>query len=91
MGLNIPRTLDTLATEVDPGETGQVMTARLLLLLGNKLVREWNGVEHTDTVLPKGFESQGRRYKALSGAARATKGANWNGWKLFSLTPASLA
>ncbi|WP_412565704.1 hypothetical protein [Thalassobius sp. MITS945101] len=56
MGRDIPRTLDTLATEFDPGETGQVMTARLLLLLGNKLVREWNGVEHADTVLPKGFE-----------------------------------
>ena len=56
MGRDIPRTLDTLAAEVYPAETGRVMTAPLLLLLGNKLVREWNGVEHADTVLPTGFE-----------------------------------
>ncbi|WP_099824102.1 DUF2924 domain-containing protein [Oceaniglobus indicus] len=52
-----------------------------------KLVREWNGVEHTVTVLAKGFEWQGRRYKSLSGAARAITGANWNGWKFFGFTP----
>jgi hypothetical protein len=56
-------------------------------LPGTKLVREWNGVEPTVTVLAKGFEWQGRRYKSLSGAARAITGANWNGWKFFGFTP----
>ena len=39
------------------------------------------------TVLAKGFECWGRRYKSLSDAARAITGANWNGWKFFGFTP----
>jgi len=80
------RTLNALAAEVASGEPGQVMTDPRRPLPGTKLVREWNGVEHTVTVLAKGFEWQGRRYKSLSGAARAITGANWNGWKFFGFT-----
>ena len=39
------------------------MTARSA---GTRLIREWQGVEHTATVLDDGFEYQGRRYKSLS-------------------------
>ena len=84
IGRDTRRTLDALAAEVASGEPGQVMTDPRRPLPGTKLVREWNGVEHTVTVLTKGFEWQGRRYKSLSGAARAITGANWNGWKFFS-------
>ncbi len=41
------------------------------LIAGTRLVREWQGVEHTATVLDDGFEYQGRRYKSLSAIARA--------------------
>jgi len=87
IGRDTRRTLDALAAEVASGEPGQVMTDPRRPLPGTKLVREWNGVEHTVTVLAKGVEWQGRRYKSLSGAARAITGANWNGWKFFGFTP----
>lgn len=75
IGRDTRRTLDALAAEVASGEPGQVMTDPRRPLPGTRLVREWNGVEHTVTVLTKGFEWQGRRYKSLSGAARAITGA----------------
>ncbi|WP_338020388.1 MULTISPECIES: DUF2924 domain-containing protein [Marinovum] len=87
IGRDTRRTLDALAAEVASGEPGQVMTDPRRPVPGTKLVREWNGIEHTVTVLTKGFEWQGRRYKSLSGAARAITGANWNGWKFFGFTP----
>ena len=76
-----------MAAEVASGESGQMVSDRRRPMPGTKLVREWNGVEHTVTVLTKGFEWQGRRYKSLSGAARDITEANWNGWKFFGFTP----
>ena len=54
-------------------------------LIGTRLVREWDGVEHTVTVMRDGFEWQGRRFKSLSAAARAISGSNWNGYRFFGL------
>ena len=48
-------------------------------IAGTRLIREWQGVEHTATVLDDGFEYQGRRYKSLSAIARAITGTRWNG------------
>ena len=48
-------------------------------IAGTRLIREWQGVEHTATVLDDGFEYQGRRYKSLSAIARAVTGTRWNG------------
>jgi hypothetical protein len=47
-------------------------------IVGTRL-REWQGVEHTATVLDDGFEYQGRRYKSLSAIARAITGTRWSG------------
>ena len=55
---------------------------------GTKLVREWQGVEHTVTVLKDGYEWQGRRYKSLSGAAKAISGTKWSGPLFFGLRSA---
>ena len=55
-------------------------------LAGTKLLRGWQGVEHTVTCLGGGgFEWQGRRYKSLSAVARAITGTQWNGWLFFGL------
>ncbi len=54
-------------------------------LAGTRLVREHGGVEHTVTVLPDGFEYEGRRYKSLSAVARHISGTRWNGWTFFGL------
>ena len=48
-------------------------------IAGTRLIRGWQGVEHTATVLDDGFEYQGRRYKSLSAVARAITGTRWNG------------
>lgn len=52
---------------------------------GTKLVREWEGTEHTVTVMRDGFEWQGRNYKSLSAIARAITGTRWNGYRFFGL------
>ncbi len=54
-------------------------------LAGTRLVREHGGVEHTVTVLPDGFEWEGRPYRSLSAIARAITGTRWNGWAFFGL------
>lgn len=54
-------------------------------IVGTRLIREWQGVEHTVTVLADGYEWQGRPYKSLSSVARAITGTRWNGWIFFGL------
>ena len=54
-------------------------------IAGTRLIREWQGVEHTVTVLDDGYEYQGRPYKSLSAIARAITGTRWNGWVFFGV------
>ncbi len=54
-------------------------------IAGTRLIREWQGVEHTVTVLHDGYEWQGRPYKSLSAVARAITSTRWNGWTFFGL------
>jgi len=54
-------------------------------LAGTRLIRAYQGVEHSVTVLTDGFEYQGRPYKSLSAIARAITGTRWNGWVFFGL------
>ena len=50
---------------------------------GTKLLREWNGIEHTVTILMDGYDWQSRKYKSLSAVAKAITGTNWNGFRFF--------
>ena len=54
-------------------------------ITGTRLIREYQGVEQTVTVMQDGFEWQGRPYKSLSAIARAITGTRWNGWTFFGL------
>ena len=54
-------------------------------IAGTRLIREWQGVEHSVTVSPDGYEWQGRPYRSLSAIARAITGTRWNGWVFFGL------
>ena len=54
-------------------------------IVGTRLIREYQGVEHTVTVLRDGFEWQGRPYRSLSAVARAVTGTRWNGLVFFGL------
>jgi len=81
------RMLDLLADEVEGGKVRKSMiTDPRTPVVGTRLIREWNGVEHTITVLKQGFEWQGRHYKSLSAIARAITGTRWNGFRFFGLS-----
>jgi hypothetical protein len=60
-------------------------------IVGTKLVREHDGIEHCVTVLTEGYEYEGRRYQSLSAIARAITGTRWNGWRFFGLRNRGLA
>jgi hypothetical protein len=80
------RMLDLLADEVE-GRIGRkaIITDSRNPVTGTKLIREWDGVEHTVTVLTDGFDWQGRRFKSLSAVAREITGTRWNGYRFFGL------
>ena len=80
------RMLDLLADEVE----GQARRKHQIAdprnpVTGTKLLREWDGVEHTVTVLRDGFDWQGRKFKSLSAVAREITGTRWNGYRFFGL------
>jgi hypothetical protein len=54
-------------------------------VVGTRLLREWDGIEHTVTVTKDGFDWQGRKFKSLSAVARAVTGTQWNGYRFFGL------
>ena len=54
-------------------------------IAGTRLIREYQGVEQTVTVLNDGYEWQGRPYRSLSAIARAITGTRWNGWTFFGI------
>ena len=72
--------LDRLIAEEEARLNGKLpKRGRDRPIAGTRLIREWQGVEHTATVLDDGFEYQGRRYKSLSAVALAITGTRWNG------------
>ncbi|MDA0963426.1 MAG: DUF2924 domain-containing protein, partial [Proteobacteria bacterium] len=76
------RLLDLLADEVEGTLTRKAQIADPRNpVVGTKLIREWDGVAHTVTVLREGFDWDGRRYKSLSAVARAITGTRWNGYR----------
>ena len=78
------RTLDMLADEVEGKVVRKSMAADPRNPMpGTKLLREWNGIEHTVTVLSDGYDWQSRKYKSLSAVAKAITGTNWNGFRFF--------
>lgn len=52
---------------------------------GTVLVREWQGVNHTVTVLAKGVSYEGKLYRSLTAVADAITGAHWSGPEFFGL------
>jgi len=81
--------LNALADEVEgkPGRKSMIADSRNPVV-GTRLVREWNGAEHTTIVLRDGYEFEGRKYKSLSAIARDITGTRWNGYRFFGLREA---
>jgi hypothetical protein len=83
------RLLDLLADEAEGTLTRKAQIADPRTpVVGTRLIREWDGVPHTVTVLKDGFDWEGRRYKSLSAVARAITGTRWNGYRFFGLREA---
>ena len=80
------RMLDLLADEVEghSKRKHQIIDPRNPVT-GTRLIREWEGVEQTVTVLKDGFDWQGRKFKSLSAVAREISGTRWNGYRFFGL------
>ncbi len=87
-GLSKParQLLDALADEVEGKKVRKsVISDPRNPVIGTRLVREWDGVEHVVTVLKDGFDWQGCKYKSLSAIARTITGTQWNGYRFFGL------
>ena len=83
------KVLDLLADEIDgKSDRKAIIADPRNPVTGTRLVREWDGIEHTVTVMKDGFDWQGRRFKSLSAAARAITGTQWNGYRFFGLREA---
>ena len=84
-----PETLERLKAlaEQQAAREGPGRKARPVFrpIVGTRLVRELDGVEHCVTVRTGDFEYQGRPYKSLSSVAREITGTRWNGWVFFGL------
>ena len=80
------RRLQQMGEQLDGGNIPtRRVRADLKPIVGTRLIREGQGVEHTVTVTQDGFEWQGRPYQSLSAIARAITGSRWNGWIFFGL------
>ena len=81
--------LNALADEVE-GKRGRktMISDPRNPVVGTRLVREWDGTEHTTIVLCDGFEFEGRKYRSLSAIARDITGTRWNGYRFFGLREA---
>jgi hypothetical protein len=55
------------------------------LKAGTRLVREWRGEIHQETVTEMGFDYRGRRHVSLSEIARLITGTRWSGPLFFGL------
>jgi hypothetical protein len=84
-----PATIERLEALGEQLDGGNIVLRRTRAderpIAGTRLIREWQGMEHTVTVLNDGYEWQGRPYRSLSAIARAITGTRWNGWVFFGL------
>ena len=80
------RRLEQLGEQLDGGNIAvRKVRGSDLPIAGTRLLRTYQGVEHTVMVMQDGYEWQGRPYKSLSAIARAITGTRWNGLLFFGL------
>jgi Protein of unknown function (DUF2924) len=79
--------LEALGEQLDGGNAvlRRIRAGEDRPIAGTRLVREYQGVQHTVTVLADGFEYEGRPYRSFSAIARHITGTRWNGWSFFGL------
>jgi hypothetical protein len=77
------RKLDALADQLEPKAARRRDPGRPIA--GTRLVREWQGVQHTVEVREHDFQYENRPYRSLSAVAREIAKTRWNGWLFFGL------
>jgi hypothetical protein len=84
-----PETVRRLEILGEQYDSGNLTTRRIRHdarpVAGTKLIRTYQGVEHTVTVLADGYEWAGRPYRSLTAIARAITGTRWNGLVFFGI------
>ena len=83
LGRETLRVLERLARGETPGQLGRRLKP------GTVLVREYQGIRHSVTIVPDGFLWQDQIYPSLSNIARAITGTSWNGPRFFGLRMSS--
>lgn len=53
--------------------------------IGSSIIKIYDGKEHRVTLLKQGFDYDGKKYKSLSGVARAITGQHMSGYCFFGL------
>ena len=75
-----------------PGRTRagslHVPPEKRLPMPGAVITREYKGRTVAVTILPEGFDYDGKVYKSLSAVAKAVTGTHWNGYHFFNLPKA---
>jgi hypothetical protein len=77
--------LEALADELELKRGRQRSSLTHRPIAGTRLIREWNGIEHSVTVRHTDFEYQGQPFKSLSALAKHITGTQWNGLVFFGL------
>lgn len=81
----VQRKIDKLVENYDRTQNIEKENKVLSITDGTKLVREFKGKRYSVTVIPNGFEYNGRTYKSLSAIANEITGTRWNGKKFFGV------
>lgn len=81
----VQREIDKLVENYDRTQNIEKENKVLSITDGTKLVREFKGKRYSVTVIPNGFEYNGRTYKSLSAIANEITGTRWNGKKFFGV------
>lgn len=77
-----PKTTDGAFKRVEPF---RISTDERMPMPGAVLSRLYRGRNIEVTVLPKGFEWEGKIYRSLSAIAQLVTGAHWNGLLFFGI------
>lgn len=80
------RRLEALGEQLDGGNP---VVRRIRMddkpVTGTRLIRNYQGVDHTVTVLADGYSWEGRPYRSLSAIVRTITNTRWNGWTFFGI------
>lgn len=71
--------------EIGAPPTKRLRRSREAMILGTRLIREWDGRRHEVTTVAGGFEYQGKRYRSLTAIAEQITGVHWSGPSFFGL------